>query len=60
MREVRSVREKERERETDGSDITIVVLKLAMSLHFPLPTIRTIGDEFTLSLVKNAHYSFLP
>ena len=40
--EVRSVRERERERETergkwwDGSDVTIVALKLAMSLHFPL------------------------
>ena len=54
VREVRSVRERERERdtETDGSDVTIVSLKLAMSLHFPLPKIRTIGDEFTLSLAK--------
>ena len=26
----------------DGSDVTIVALKLAMNLHFPLPKIRTI------------------
>ena len=45
-------RERERDNETDGSDVTIVALKLAMSLHFPLPKIRTIGDEFTLSLAK--------
>ena len=66
VREVRSVRERERERErerdteTDGSDVTNVALKLVMSLHFPLPKIRTIGDEFTLSLAKNSHFSFLP
>ena len=35
--EVHSVRE----REIDGSDVTIVTLKLVMSLHFPLPKIRT-------------------
>ena len=33
--------EREREREIDGSDVTIVALKLAMSLHFPLPKTRT-------------------
>ena len=67
-------REREREREIDGSDVTIVALKLAMSLHFPcqkfaqfpmslhfpLPKICTIGDEFTLSLAKHSHFSFLP
>ena len=31
-----------------------------MNLHFPLPKIRTIGDELTLSLAKNSHFSFLP
>ena len=31
-----------------------------MNLHFPLPKIRTIGDELTLSLAKNLHFSFLP
>ena len=53
-------REIQRERETDGSNVTIVALKLAMNLHFPLPKIRTIGDELTLSLAKNSHFSFLP
>ena len=50
-------RERERERERDGSDVTIVALKLAMNLYFPLPKIRTIGDELTLSLAKNSHFS---
>ena len=31
-----------------------------MNLHFPLPKIRTIGEELTLSLAKNSHFSFLP
>ena len=30
-----------------------------MNLHFPLPNIRTIGDELTLSLAKNSHFSLL-
>ena len=64
VREVLSVRERERERyrerERDGSDVTIFALKLAMNLHFPLPKIRTIGDELTISLAKNSHFSFLP
>ena len=30
-----------------------------MNLHFPLPTIRAIGDELTLSLAQNSHFSFL-
>ena len=52
----------ERERDTDRERrkwVTIVALKLAMNLHFPLPKIRTIGDELTLSLAKK-HFSFLP
>ena len=53
-------RERERERERDGSDVTIVAQKLAMNLRFSLPNIRTIGDELTLSLAKNSHFSFLP
>ena len=52
-------RERERERERDGSDVTIVA-RLAMNSHFHLPKIRTIGDELTLSLAKNSHFSFLP
>ena len=39
-RERDTEREREREREIDGSDVTIIALKLAMSLHFPLPKIR--------------------
>ena len=53
-------RDTEKEREIDGSDVTIVALKLAMNLHFHLPKIRTIGDELTLFLAKNSHFSFLP
>ena len=53
-------RERKIQREKDGSDVTIVALKLAMNSHFPLPKIRTIGDELTLSLAKNSHFSFLP
>ena len=52
--------QRDRERERDGSDVTIVALKLAMNSHFHLPKIRTIGDEVTLSLAKNSHFSFLP
>ena len=46
MREVHSVREREIQREKDGSDVTIVALKLAMS--------------FALLLAKNLHLSFSP
>ena len=53
-------RERDTDREIDGSDVTIVALKMAMKLHFPLPKILTIGDELTLSLAKNSHFSFLP
>ena len=35
VREVHSVRERERDTERDGSDVTIVALKLAMNLHVP-------------------------
>ena len=31
-----------------------------MNLHFPLPKIRNLGDELTLSLAKNSHFSFPP
>ena len=62
VREVHSVRERERERDTekDGSDVTIVALNWRWIYTFPLPKIRTIGHEFTLSLAKNSHFSFLP
>ena len=51
---------RERERERDGSDVTIVTLKLAMSLPFLLPKNSHNCDEFTLSLAKNSPLSFLP
>ena len=56
VREVLLVREREREiqRETDGSDVTIVALKLAMSLHFPLPKIRTWRWVYTFPCQKIA------
>ena len=62
VREVRSVRERERdaerererERERDGIDVTIYALKLAMSLRFPLPKIRTMGDDLHFPLPKFA------
>ena len=47
-------RERERERETDGRGVTIVALKLAMSLHFPLPK-----TDWHVSLLL-LHFSFLP
>ena len=36
------------------------LFQMAMNLHFPLPKTRTVGDELTLSLAKNSHFSFLP
>ena len=62
VRYIRWERERERERDTerDGSDVTIVALKLAMNLHVPLTKIRTIRHRFTLSLAKDSHLSFLP
>ena len=42
-------REIQREREIYGSDVTIVVLKLAMDLHFPLPKIRTFRFSLHIS-----------
>ena len=51
--EVRSVRERERggerererERERDRSDVTLVALKLAISLHFSLPKKLHLGSS---------------
>ena len=63
VREVREVCERERERyrkrETDGSNVTSVALKLAMSFALFLAKICTLvspllnGAEFTLSVAKN-------
>ena len=47
-------REREREREIDGSDVIVVALKLAMSLHFPMPKIRTIAVSSHFPLPKIA------
>ena len=57
VREVLSVRERdtdrERERDRDGSDVIIVALKLAMSLHFPLPKFALLREtEVTSSLSR--------
>ena len=77
VREVLSVREREREREReiqrekDGSDVTIVALKLAMNSHFPLPKIRTfrfslhtsrlsLHGEVTIVALKFAMSSHFP
>ena len=75
VREVLSVREREREREIqterDGSDVTIVALKLAMKLHFPLPKFRTflfslhtsrlsLRGEVTMVALKFAMSSHFP
>ena len=56
MREVLSVRERERYRQTerDGSDVTIVALKLAMNSHFPLPNIRNWRWAYTSPCQKLA------
>ena len=50
--------EREREREIDGSDVISVALKLAMSLHFPMPKIRTIAMSSHFPLPKNRTFRF--
>ena len=64
VREVRSVREREREiqREIDGSDVTIVALKLAMSfaLFLAKNLHLSIGEEFCTFPCQNLHLSFSP
>ena len=57
-REIQREREREREREIDGSDVIIVALKLAMSLHFPMPKIRTIAVSSHFPLPKNRTFRF--
>ena len=43
----------------DGSDVIIVALKLAMSLHFPMPKIRTfaVGSHFPLPKYRTFRFS---
>ena len=71
VREILSVREREIQREKDGSDVTIVALKLAMNSHFPLPKIRTfrfslhtsrlsLHGEVTIVALKFAMSSHFP
>ena len=50
-------RERERYRERDGSDVTLVALKLAMSFAlFPAKKLHlSIGEEFCTFLAKNLH-----
>ena len=50
VREVLLVREREREiqREIDGSDVTIVALKLAMNYTFPCQKFALFVSPFTL------------
>ena len=63
VREVREVRERERdtererEREWDGSDVTLVALKLAMSfaLFFAKMCTLVLAKSFALFLGKNLH-----
>ena len=66
VREVREVREREiqRERARNGSDVTLVALKLeksfalflATNLHLSFSPMKK-GAEFTLSVAKTLHYS---
>ena len=66
VREVHSVREREREREIqrekDGSDVTIVALKLAMSFALLLAknVHLSIGDEFCAFPCQNICTSVSP
>ena len=55
-------RERERERESDGSDVTLVALKLAMNFAPFLAKIWTLvlAKSFALFLAKNLHLSFSP
>ena len=62
MREVHSVRERERERERYRERRKWrhrCRAKLATNFHVPFAK-NSHGDEFTLSLAKNSHFSFLP
>ena len=52
-------RERERERKTDGSDVTIVALKLAMNRRWNHCGAE-IRNEFTLSIAKTFFALFVP
>ena len=55
-------REREREKERDGSDVTLVALKLAkkFALFLALPKTLKLAKGFALFLAKNLHLSFSP
>ena len=62
VREVRSARERDTERESewDGSDVTLVALKLARNFApFVAKTLK-LAMNFALFLAKNMHLSFSP
>ena len=54
VRYIRWERERERDTEKDGSDVTIVALKLAMNLHVPFAKIRTLAMNLPFPLPKLA------
>ena len=50
-------RDRETETERDGSDVTVVALKLATSIRFPLPKILTFFlPRIFVSAFSNAHH----
>ena len=51
---------REREREIDGSDVTLVALKLAKKLALFLAKTLKLAKSFALFLAKNLHLSFSP
>ena len=52
-------RDSEREREIDGSDVTIVALKLAMNLHFPCQKFAQLAMNlhFPLPKIRTVRFS---
>ena len=51
-------RDTEKEREIDGSDVTIVALKLAMNLHFPCQKFAQLAMSLHFSLPKIRTFRF--
>ena len=54
------MRETYREREIDGSDVTLVALKLAEKFALFLAKTLKLAKSFALFLAKNLHLSFSP
>ena len=59
-RERERERDTEREREIDGSDVTLVTLKLAKKFALFLAKTLKLAKSFALFLAKNLHLSFSP